>query len=66
MNNDNLPKHSFFRCLFENITGKVLLSSNNVEPDTLGEPESACNPARSLVYEVRTTSGWKVFRRPGK
>ena len=66
MNSNNSTKRSFFRCLFENITGKRLLSQDNVEPDTLGEPEGDCNPMRNMVYEVRTTSGWKVFHRPGK
>lgn len=66
MNRNHFSLRAFFLGLFENRRRQRRLSINDMESDTTGEPETDCNPLRSLVYEVKTESGWRVFRRPGK
>ena len=66
MNSKTPSLRTFFLSLFKNRRGQFDLTYDDMESDTTGEPETDCNPMRNMVYEVRTTSGWKVFHRPGK
>lgn len=51
------------RRFLDRLERKILLRSYGVDPDAARKPASTDDPVGRRFYEVKTTRGWRLWRR---